>query len=767
MATDPKRLLPQTTRPDASAAAEGGSSRYWQWPFWVLLALALVLPALLVSAVAWHERNVLLREGEQIARRTSSALTEHALKVLETHALVLEQIDSQIRGRSWDDIAGDQRLQSGLATVVDKFSQVTSIALVDAEGRLRQSSAAERGHGVSVLDRDYFAAHRDGTADRIFISETFQGRIRGVDVFTVSMRRTTDDGSFDGLIIVGVDLDYFTSFWTQFAPSLAYVIPLMRADGMMLVRYPADKPRKLAPTAPFMRQIAANPDGGFYVATSQLDGVERMNAFSRIGDFPLYVSFSLESRALLAPWRERLALSALLGALTMLALIGLVLMAMRQARAQRARAREQQLSAARWQEVAERHAEEIRRRKQAETELLQAQKMEAVGQLTGGVAHDFNNLLHAMGLNLRLAERTVGAAPAATFLAGIGRGIERASKLTQQLTAFSRRQRLEPHAFSPDDLVLRMVELLHRTLGGTIELELDVERDVWPIFADLGQTELALLNLAVNARDAMPDGGKLTIRARNRRLTASLGATRAGDYIELSVTDNGTGMPAAVVEHAFEPFFTTKDVGKGSGLGLSMVHGFATQSGGAVTIDSRVGHGTTVSLLLPRSSEAAVPMVPATRTGQQRSRLGGRILLAEDDSLVRVSMLHALTEAGYRVDEARNGAEALDVLRRDPIDLLVTDYAMPGMNGVELAHLARALLPGLPVVLVTGYAQPTLNARQPDHQVEAVLHKPFDPAELVARIDALLWTPLAAARADSGRVPGTANSAVEQPGPAG
>jgi two-component system, NtrC family, sensor kinase len=715
---------------DAPSASEPNDS--WQSPFRLLLLFALALPGLLFGAVAWQERNTLLREAEQTAKRTAAALTEHALKVLETHALVLEQVDAQVRDRSWEEIAADRALQRNLSALVGKLPQITTIQLVDETGQVRLSNVARAGTGMSIADRDYFAAHRDRADTGTFISRTFDGRTSGARQFTVSMRRTTSDGSFGGLIAVAVAIDYFTTFWKQFAPSIAYVIPLIRDDGQMLVRYPrSSHPDQLGLEAPFMREIQTAPTG-YFVAASAIDGIERLHAYSRIGGYPLYVSFGMETRAVLAAWYQRLLLYASLGLLTTLALVALVLMAMRQAR-------EQRRAAAGWQQAAQRYEAEIRRRKRAESELIQAQKMEAVGQLTGGVAHDFNNLLHAMGLNLRLAERSIGDGPAAQFLAGVRRGIDRATKLTQQLTAFSRRQRLEPCPFDPGELVVRMADLLQRTLGGTVELDLDTDRDVWPAFADPNQTELALLNLAVNARDAMPAGGKLIIRAVNARLDEPQAGVPVGEYVKLSVTDNGTGMPPEVIEHAFEPFFTTKEVGKGSGLGLSMVHGFATQSGGSVSIESRLGHGTTVSLLLPRAAVAAAVPEHTPDSGLDRSRLGGRILLTEDDSLVRASMLLALQDAGYTVEEARSGAEALEVLRRGPVDLLVTDYAMPGMSGVELARLARALQPRLPVILVTGYAQPALDARPPRHHVNAVLHKPFAPQELVARIEALLW----------------------------
>jgi signal transduction histidine kinase len=697
----------------------------------VLLLAALVLPTVILTAFALHERELLLREGEHMARRTANALTEHALKVLETHTLVLGQVDEQIRDRTWTEIESDARLQRSLSSVVEHFPHVQSIWLFDAQGRARQRTGVGAAE-AAVTERDYFAAHRSGIEGRVFISRPFEDPASPGRQFTVSIRRTTADGRFDGLIAVAVGIDYFTSFWRQFTPAVDHVIPLMRSDGTMLVRHPAGRhPDRLPATAPYMQQIARAPAGGFYIARSQVDGIERMNAYSRIGDYPLYVSFSLQTDALLAPWRSRAMLYGLLSLMTTLALAGMVLMAMRQAQAQRR-------AAAAWREAAERNAAEIRRRERAEAELVQAQKMEAVGQLTGGVAHDFNNLLHAMSLNVHLAQREVGRGPAAKYLENARRGVERAAQLTRQLTAFSRRQRLEPTSFAPAALIVRMGDLLHRTLGGTIQLEVDAAQDVWPVYADPGQTELALLNLAVNARDAMPGGGRLAIRARNLTLPSGSEELASGEYVELAVIDNGTGMSPEVAQRAFEPFFTTKGVGKGSGLGLSMVHGFATQSGGTVSIDSSPGRGTVVRLVLPRAASAPEPVEECAATQGPVSALGGRVLLVDDDSLVRASMLLALRSAGYEVEEAGSGADALNALRRAPADVLVTDYAMPGMTGTELAALARAMQPGLPVVLVTGYAEPGLGLA-PVHDVDVVLHKPFSTDTLIGHIERLAW----------------------------
>jgi two-component system, NtrC family, sensor kinase len=701
-----------------------------------LLTLSLLLPAALFAALAWQERASRLREGEQTAIRTASSIAEHAVRVLETHSLALEQVDLQIRDRPWAEIEKDERLRHNLNQMAEKFPQIRSIWLVDADGALRQFGIAAGKPvpqlGTSVAHLDYFQAHRTGTDGRLFISSPFDGRSGGPGArqFTVSVKRSQASGTFDGVISVAVSLDFFTDFWRQVTPAIDHVVPLLKSDGTLLVRHPAgNHPPRLDPKGPFMQQVTRAPGGGFYTAVSRVDGIERMNAYLPVGQHPLYVSFSMEKAKWLAPWRMRALMYATLALVTTLALASMALLALRQVRAQREAARQALLSA-------RRAKAEVRRRERLEAQLIQAQKMEAVGQLTGGVAHDFNNLLHTMSLNVHMAERAASPEQVSKCLVNIRRSVDRAAQLTRQLTAFSRRQRLEPRSFEPVGLIVRMADMLSRTLGGHIQFEIDAPPDLFNVYADPGQTELALLNLAVNARDAMPEGGRLVFRMTNVEL-AQGGELREGPYVQISVTDTGCGIPPELIDRVFEPFFTTKEIGKGTGLGLSMVHGFARQSGGSVSVTSRLGQGTTVSLLLPRGEQQAEVADHAAASPGAASRLGGRVLLVDDDSLVRASMLVMLQEVGYDVDEAPNAAAALEALRNSRPDVLVTDFAMPGMNGLALAQLARSMHPGLPVILVTGYAEHTGSQRTSDH-IDARLHKPFTAQALVSEIDALL-----------------------------
>jgi CheY-like chemotaxis protein len=370
--------------------------------------------------------------------------------------------------------------------------------------------------------------------------------------------------------------------------------------------------------------------------------------------------------------------------------------------------------------------------------------MEAVGRLTGGVAHDFNNLLTViLGNADALAEDLAGDARLRPLAELTREAAERAAELTRRLLAFSRRQPLQPQVVDIDELVAGMHGLMRRTLGDDIEIEIASGEKSWPVLIDPAQLEAALLNLAVNARDAMPDGGRLIIETRNLQLDQDYAAREpevvAGPYVMVAVADTGSGMPPAVLARAFEPFFTTKEVGRGTGLGLSMVYGFAKQSGGHVKIYSEVDHGTIVKLYLPRSDPTgtiAASAVPDTA----EPRGSERILLVEDDELVRRHAEGQLAALGYSVTAAASGPQALELLRGGAaIDLLFSDVVMPGgLNGRELAEAARRLRPGLPVLYTSGYTEDAIIHQGRLDLGVHLLNKPYRRDELAAKLRQVL-----------------------------
>ncbi|KRQ10433.1 histidine kinase [Bradyrhizobium manausense] len=379
-------------------------------------------------------------------------------------------------------------------------------------------------------------------------------------------------------------------------------------------------------------------------------------------------------------------------------------------------------------------------RKLTEQQLQQAQKMETVGQLSGGIAHDFNNLLTVIIGNAEHLSEQLNARPdLRQFADDICESGERGAELTQRLLAFSRRQLLQPRAIDCGELILSMLKLLKRTLRENIEIKTTFGPGTIQAFADRAQLESAVLNLALNAQDAMPSGGHLTLSTEIAAIDDDYRALHpevaSGSYALISVTDDGEGMAPEVIERAFEPFFTTKEVGKGSGLGLSMVYGFAKQSDGHVSIYSEQGLGTTVRIYLPRPGGGqGLADMPETDEAAPRGR--ETILIAEDDPFVRSSVIQRVEALGYRVVAAVNGKEALHRLRADPgIDMLFTDIVMPGgMSGWELAEQARRIRPGLPVLFTSGYALETLVEQGRAQAAAVVLTKPYRKAELAQRL---------------------------------
>jgi signal transduction histidine kinase len=389
------------------------------------------------------------------------------------------------------------------------------------------------------------------------------------------------------------------------------------------------------------------------------------------------------------------------------------------------------------QRVVERTGElmaEVAAREKAQEQLLQAQKMESVGKLTGGIAHDFNNLLMAVMGNLEILRKRLPDDPSIRRLIdGARQGAQRGASLTQRMLAFARQQDLRTASADLGTLVSGMQELLRRSLGPNYELHLHIEPHLPPAEVDAHQVELAILNLAINARDAMPDGGVIELRVDQKQVTKDLERLGPGTYLRIQVADTGVGMDQATLSKAIEPFFSTKPLGKGTGLGLSMTHGLAVQLGGLLELDSEVGKGTTATLWLPQAIkppcevEAAAGPASFTRTAT--------ILVVDDDPLIATSTVDMLEDLGHTVIGVNSGAQALEIINEGKsLDLLMTDQAMPGMTGIQLAEIVHQVRPDLPVLLATGYTD------LPAGKLVSLprLSKPYQQAQLQAEIEKLL-----------------------------
>lgn len=384
-------------------------------------------------------------------------------------------------------------------------------------------------------------------------------------------------------------------------------------------------------------------------------------------------------------------------------------------------------------------AAQIVEREKAETALRQAQRLEAVGQLTSGVAHDFNNLLTVVLGNVDQLRKNETDPKVLRRLDMMREASQRGARLTAQMLAFSRRQKLEPRPVDLNETVRSMGDMLQSAIGGSVHIEQpQLAADLWPAMIDPTQIELVILNLAINARDAMEVGGSLTIRTENARLDASGRPDELppGDYVVVSVSDTGSGMTDEVRARAFEPFFTTKEVGKGSGLGLSQVFGLAKQSGGGVSIDTEVDKGTTIRIFLPRAD--AVPTQEREPSGELLAArdAGMVVLVVDDDEAVRTVTAGYLSDLGYDVIEADSGGAALETLEHhERIDAMVLDFAMPGMNGGELAKELKARLPEAPILFATGYADAEALT---DVGEDMIVRKPFTQAELARKLSRTL-----------------------------
>jgi two-component system NtrC family sensor kinase len=557
------------------------------------------VPLLLLAIAAWQNFRLVRSQAEERVTIEAGELREHAINTVKTYATVLAWIDARTRGLDWDRIAHNEELHRFLSDL-DTLPQIDEVWMADAAGRPVASGRSSLIPPIDVSDRDCFAAEQTRDVG-IFISREQIGALTHTPEFDICERRSTADKAFDGIIVVSARPAYFSEFYRTISEDKRSAASLVRSDGSLLVRYPAlSAPSVLAQDSPFMRAIASNPDHGLFGGRGETDGIERFFAYERVEGYPLYVAYGIPKKDVLHSWFANLINYSLFAVPASLALFGMTLLAVRQIQ-------RHAIASWRWRTTARRLRREMNRRALAEAELRQAQKMEALGQLTGGVAHDFNNLLTVLQGSLEMLSGRQQSDQLQARVDTALRTVERGERLTEQLLAFARRQPLAKATIDLNAQLLRMTEILIRTVGSGITISTHLAPDLWPVDADATQLELAVINLAINARDAMPAGGKLGIRTFNLAVPREAAQERpkVGDFVGLEISDTGQGMSPEVAARAFEPFFTTKEVGKGTGLGLSMVYGFARQSGGSASIHSEMGQGTTVTLLLSRASPAA------------------------------------------------------------------------------------------------------------------------------------------------------------------
>ena len=613
----------------------------------VLLVGTIVVP-LLLGAIGGYLSYRASYEGAASALAEAVAVAEeNTTKVLDTHMLVAARIDDLLTGLSDAQIRADEAaLHERIAKQIADLPQVAAAWVIDAGGReLVSARVIPVNRDLDHSTREDFRALQDPQTQS-FIWALRARSLNGGDYqpyFTVSSRRQAADGSFAGVVVVAVSGEYFASFYNSLlGASAQYTAAVLREDGTILARYPATA----APAAPpqndqqLARAIADRATSGITAGGPPWGYEGSLVAYKRLANYPVYVTIGRTRASILREWVANVGGYAAIGIPAAIAFMLLSLVALR-------RTRREQLALAQARDaIAERAA--------VEAQLHQAQKMEAVGLLTAGIAHDFNNLLTVVSGNIALVAgaRDTLDAKYRRFIGAALTACDRASALIKRLLSFAGREPMEPQPVDVNEVIARMAELPWRTLGDRIATEFRPRADLWPAFVDPTQLENALLNLALNARDAMAGVGRLTIETANQSHTAaSHPGLTPGDYIAIFVGDTGCGMSPEVREKAFDPFFTTKDTGKGTGLGLSQVYGFATRSGGHCEIDSEPGRGTTVRLYLPRSIET-----PAAATTEDDAPGEGQVADAgRGGTAIRIAAASPAPAEQNATGEARRG----------------------------------------------------------------------------------------------------------------
>lgn len=691
----------------------------------LMLVASVALPLLLFCYAAKVNYHAAFALADERIERAGDIAAEQALRVFQSITVTFDSVEQITRGRTDQTIKlNAAELSERLKQFVSALPDISSIWILDKNFDAQVSSLFfPIPPAFNAPERAYLKAQL-ASDEKLHIGEVVRIQETGRLIFPVSKWRSDSSGTFAGLTEISVSPQAFERFYEPLAARTSASFALIRADGAVLARYPVPAVTgiRLDASTGTRQMMAQSPDGGRYTSVSGIDQLERRFFLRKLAGFPLYVTSSLETRDIVSGWLSYMAGHLVFGVPATLFLVVLILLAMRRTSALYA---------------------ESERRETLEASLRQSQKMEAVGQLTGGVAHDFNNLLTIILGNLQMALRQKPEGKTKTLMSNAYQAAERAAELTKRLLAFSRSQPLDPHPIDANRLVAGMSDLLDRTLGETVAVETVRSAGLWLTEADGPQLEAAILNLAINARDAMPDGGKVTIETGNAFLDEfycqSVEGVKPGQYVMISVTDTGTGMPEDVIDKAFDPFFTTKPAGAGTGLGLSQVYGFIRQSGGHVRIYSEIGEGTTVKIYLPRSFARDKPLNLGKAVDDAPAGKQEIVLVVEDDADVRAYVVETLSSLNYSVREAANAEAALSILDDSgTVDLLLTDVVMPGMNGRALAEAAQLRRPGLKVLYMTGYSR---NAIVHQGRLDAgvsLMQKPFSQNVLAMRVRSML-----------------------------
>jgi signal transduction histidine kinase len=688
-------------------------------PLRALLLLFIAVPLLAYLAYGVDRYQQVRKESELRLNRALRIAQEHVLKVLQTNEIILDQARG-VHGIDDEAALPDRQraLHQQLSALTQDKLQTQFIWLWDANGRpLANNRIYPVPTNLNVSDRDYFRWHQSKHGE-LYLSERGVARATGAPFFNMSRGRYRADGSFAGVTSIGLSPTYFETFAKDLvAEEHGMALTMVREDGAILMRWPvsANTPARLLANSPVLLRIRAGHKAGIGQMMSSFDQRDRLMSYTRVGEYPVYIVTSTSADKITQDWLREMAWLAAFGFPPMMGLLLASRMVLRRTK--------EALSAA------EQLKKEMVNRKQVEDALLQAQKMEALGRLTGAVAHDFNNALMVISTNLALVEQRYVEDKQ---LRSIDRAVQTATKLTRQLLAFSHRQPLVPELVQLRDWLPSVQGLLRPVLGRQVALSVSADQDVGAIYVDAAELELALINLAINAKDAMANGGQLRIVARNAQ-DRDMPPGLNGHLVVIEVSDTGHGIAPDIVNKVFEPFFTTKPLGEGTGLGLSQIYSLCKRAGGAATVQSEMGVGTTFQLFLPAFDDA--PDAPARAQKNALRYLGKDLVLVEDNLEVAQALIPALEAMGCTVRHFDRATRARDWLAHQTAlpDVLLSDVVMPGdLNGLGLARHVLVAYPELKIVLMSGYAEQLDTITREGFEI---VPKPCAPAVLAEAIE--------------------------------
>ncbi|BAN26812.1 hybrid sensor histidine kinase/response regulator [Caballeronia insecticola] len=691
--------------------------------FFTALVASVVIPFAFFGLYSYYTYERALTESGESLQQFVRVIGEKANTVFSINRELISRIEDMLGNGDADFIARDQTaLHEALRHLVESHPQIAALSVLDSRGHLILSSRFMPAPDVSVGDRADFIATRDARA-RFHISLPERGRVKNTDIVNTLTARVAKDGRFLGAISIALRRDYLIDFYRQLsADDPALTLALHREDGAVLARYPAPPPHAPERHSVLAAAFAQGEPAGLLRYVSPLDNDEKLTAFRRVGDYPLYAAAGFAIRDVrLAWWRRDVSIAAI-ALIPCIALWVLIGFSLRRLKAEEA-------SWHNWRG-------ELARRRSAEAATRRMQRMGALGNLVANVAHDFNNLLMVVTSNMEIARRK-GYNGLEKEVTAVGRASVSAQALARRLMSVARRQPLQMQVIRLDRWMMETEPLIRASVGDKVKLHTQVSGTMWPVRVDATELTSALINIAVNAKDAMPDGGDLHIQCNNARYQDVPGGLVENEYVVIACKDSGTGMRPEVAKHAFEPLFTTKAPGAGTGLGLAQVLAMAEQAGGMARATSAWGYGTTIYIYLPRwTGEADAPQDTAPESGVQRHAPTSTVLLVEDNDEVAAGLCAVLEVLGWRAHHEPSGDAALRVLEAGhEFDLVLSDIQMPGTyDGIRLAEWIRTMRPQQPVTLMTGYADQLEQARRTG---VAILAKPFNIDDLKALLDGL------------------------------